>query len=387
MAEQARTLEDLWAALPGVIKKAHDGAADAEERRWIGSELANDMLEIGVGRILLGEEIGGLGGTLADWIKLGSEIAAADASAGWVASHWAMAAAVVAANGSDELVEEIFSDPKACVASSNLGRLDFASEDEGLRISGTWGFASGCLAATYVGGDLLLQDANAPNGVRMISVLSPRAQADIVETWNPMGLAATGSHQIVYDDVFVPKERIYRWPDSTPVEGRKRGFLGHGAWLISTSVASIHLGLARAAIDAVRTELGEKTNRFTGAPAIAKPSVMRALEEAEGLLFCLRAGLDRSADSVWAEGMKSGKPTAGARMEMRLAALTAVRQGTAIVRSAYDVAGASALQRSGVIQRIFRDANCLIHHIAGSRDGFEFVGRVRHDLDPLSFRV
>ena len=387
MKAQTNCLDDLWDALPALKDRAKSGAEAAEERRWIGDDLANDLLEAGVGRILLDQEVGGLGGTLTDWIRLGCELSAADASSGWVSSHWAMAAAVVAANGTDELVSDVFSDPKACVASSNLGKLDFHDEDGGLRISGSWGFASGCLAATYVGGDILLEDADVPGGFRMVSVLAPSTEASVVETWDPVGLAATGSNQIVFEDVLVPKMAIYDWPDSKPVAGRSRGFLGHGVWLISTSVASVHLGLARAAIDAVRKELATKTNRMTGEPAVAKPAAMRALEEAEGLLFSLRAGLDLAADKVWNEGMTSGTPSQQARMQLRLAGLTAVHQGTAIVRSVFDVAGASARHRSGRIQRIFRDANCLIHHISSIKDNFELVGRVRHQLDPLSFKI
>ncbi|MEP0943594.1 MAG: acyl-CoA dehydrogenase family protein [Rhizobiaceae bacterium] len=384
---RADNIEDLWADLPRLLNKAKDGAADAEARRWIGGDLADDLLKAGAGRLLLDESQGGLGGTLVDWIRMGTELAAADGSTGWVASHWAMASAVVAANGSDALVEEVFSNPKACVASSNLGRVDFSRENDGLRISGSWGFASGCLAATHVGGDLLLEDPNAAGGFRTISVLTPRANASISETWDPVGMAASGSNQIVFDDVRIPASGIYDWPDSKPVKSRPRAFLGHGVWLITLSVAAVQLGLARAAIDAVREELTGKIDKATGEPAISKPATLRALEEAEGLLFSLRAGLERAAERLWAEGMRDGNPTAQARIETRLASLTAVHQGTAIVRSVFDVAGASAILRTGRLQRIFRDASCLIHHISSVRERFELVGMVRHDLAPLSYAI
>ena len=385
--ERAESIEDLWAALPRLIEKTKAGAESAEERRWIGDDLADELLEVGAGRLLLDKSLGGLGGTLVDWIRMGSELAAADGSTGWVASHWAMAAAVVASNGSDGLVEEVFSDPKACIASSNLGRLDFAQESDGLRISGSWGFASGCLAATYVGGDLLLEDTSSASGFRTLSVLTPRANALISETWDPVGMAASGSNQIVFDNVHIPASGIYDWPDSKPQMSRPRAFLGHGVWLISLSVAAVHLGLARAAIDAVREELSGKIDKATGEPAISKPAALRALEEAEGMLFSLRAGLERATERLWAEGIRHGTPTTNARIETRLAGLTAVHQGTAIVRSVFDVAGASAILRTGRLQRIFRDANCLIHHVSSVRERFELVGRVRHELAPLSYAI
>ena len=387
MTKPKQTVEDIWDVLPEIQAQAQSGAAEAEERRWIGDDLANKLLALGVGRLLLDTDVGGLGGTLSDWIRLGTELSAADASTGWVALHWAMASAVVAANGSEKLIEEVFSDPKACVASSNLGRVQAIEEPDGLRISGSWGFASGCLEANYLGGDLILDDPDEPTGVRMISVLSPRSEASIVESWNPVGLAATGSHQIVYDNVFVPQERIYRWPDSKPVSGRTRGFLGHGVWFISLSIASVHLGLARRAIDEVRSDLSKKMNKFTNLPMIATPTVLRALEDAEGMLYCMRAGIDHAVEDLWAEGLRDGKPSLETRMAARVAALAVIHQGTGIVRSVFDIAGASALDRAGALQRVFRDANCLTQHVAGSLNGYELTGRVRNELDPLSFKI
>jgi indole-3-acetate monooxygenase len=57
------------------------------------------------------------------------------------------------------------------------------------------------------------------------------------------------------------------------------------------------------------------------------------------------------------------------------------------VRSAYDIAGASAIRKSGALQRLYRDASCLTHHISANRDSFEVIGRARCGFDPLTFRI
>jgi alkylation response protein AidB-like acyl-CoA dehydrogenase len=71
----------------------------------------------------------------------------------------------------------------------------------------------------------------------------------------------------------------------------------------------------------------------------------------------------------------------------RLATTTAVDQCEGIVRAAYDVAGASAVRWPGVLQRLYRDASYLTHHISANGDSFERVGRVRGGFDLLDFRI
>ena len=63
------------------------------------------------------------------------------------------------------------------------------------------------------------------------------------------------------------------------------------------------------------------------------------------------------------------------------------RRHAEIVREAYDASGASALRRSGALQRLLRDASCMTHHISSNLASYELTGRVRCDIDELSFRV
>ena len=75
------------------------------------------------------------------------------------------------------------------------------------------------------------------------------------------------------------------------------------------------------------------------------------------------------------------------RIDARVAATTAVHKGAEIVRAAYDASGASAVRRSGVMQRLLREASCLPHHISVNLPSYELAGRVRCGIDELSFRI
>ena len=43
---------------------------------------------------------------------------------------------------------------------------------------------------------------------RLIEVLVPRADYEILDTWHTMGLRGTGSHDVQMQDLFVPAEMV-----------------------------------------------------------------------------------------------------------------------------------------------------------------------------------
>jgi indole-3-acetate monooxygenase len=90
---------------------------------------------------------------------------------------------------------------------------------------------------------------------------------------------------------------------------------------------------------------------------------------------------------MWESGLRGEPATAELRINARVTAVTAVQKGAEIVRAAYDVAGASAVRRAAVLQRLMREASCLTHHISANQLSYELTGRVRCGIDELHFRI
>ena len=260
-------------------------------------------------------------------------------------------------------------------------------QDDGLRITGNWGFESGCTAATYVGGMVLLSSLADGGPPRMVAALAPVGDARIEETWDPVGLAGTGSHDVHFDDVFVPWHRTFPWPSGIPVSEYPAAIFVPGGWFITIAAAATHLGLARRALDEARNELRGKNDRLTQRPLLEHPATQRSLEAAEGLWFACRAGLREALAQAWESALRGEAATTDVRINARVAAVTAVHRGTEVVRAAYDASGASAVRRAGVLQRLMRDASCLTHHISANQFSYELTGRVRCGIDELSFRI
>lgn len=95
--------------------------------------------------------------------------------------------------------------------------------DGGWRISGRYGFASGCLHAQWAIIAALCEDA-AGNQVPHYLFL-PMGDAEIIDDWHSLGMRGTGSRSLVLHDVFVPTHRSVLLRDI--LDGTPPGTLVH----------------------------------------------------------------------------------------------------------------------------------------------------------------
>jgi len=384
---RASSIDGLLAALPDLAAEARARSVEFEQGRRLAPDFADKLKRAGVIRLLIPPGANGLGRSLPQWLEIIMALAEADASTGWVAAHGSICAGLIYASAEPRFRDEFLADPGAYPAWSNLPRVRIKELDDGIRITGNWGFESGCTLATFVGGMVALSPLAEGGPPRMVAALAPVSEAKIEETWDPVGLAGTGSHDVHFDDVFVPWHRTFPWPSGIAVSAYPAAVFVPGTWFIALAAAATHLGLARRALDEARSELRGKTDRYTQRPLLEHPATLRSLEAAEGLWFACRAGMREALAAMWESGLRGEAATADLRVNARVAAVTAVHKGAEIVRIAYDASGASAVRRAGVLQRLMRDASCLTHHISANPLSYELTGRVRCGIDKLNFRI
>lgn len=382
----APTLETLRARLPGLSDEARRRGREFEDSRQLADDFTDRLKAAGAYRILYPSEYGGLGGSLVDWFDMGLTLAEADASTGWTVMHGAGANAIVQALADRGFASDVLSDPAACCAWSNAPSSVRAEKtQDGLRVSARWSYVTGCTAATYVGGLVpLTDDAGA---VRPVAVLVPASWARIEATWDAMGLSGTGSHDVVVEDVVVPYRNTFAWPDGEAIGVFPWAICSPGIWFISTSATAVHLGLARRMIDEARADFEGRKDRHSQQPMLAHPAILRVLEKAEGALQLATAGMRATLAELWERGKTRTPLSAAERIMARNATAAGVHLGADLARAAFDVAGTSAIRRGGAMERLFREANCLTHHLSTSDFAFEFTGRVRGGFAPLDGRV
>ena len=381
-----KSLNNLQKILPELASEAKARAGEFEEARQISQDYIDKLKSIGAYRILVSSEQNGLGGSLIDWSNMITILSEADASTGWTVAHGAMTSCLIANIATPKFVDIFFANSNASVAWSSLPRVTVQEVKDGLVVNGRWAFGTGCTSATFVGGMIPLPYAK-KNYKQFVVAFAPIQEATIDYTWDPIGMAGTGSHDIVVENVFVPWSHIFNWPDCKPRNKYPSAITAPGAWFVSICAAATHLGLARRAIDEARIELEGHLDRITKLPVLAKTEILRTLEQAEGLHYACSAGFEKALNEVWECGLSSMPLSVEQRLRMRLAAVTAVHQCETIVRSVYDIAGAGAMRRSGVLQRLFRDASCLTHHVSANLDSFNKIGRVRNGIDSLTYTI
>ncbi|MCZ2824614.1 MULTISPECIES: acyl-CoA dehydrogenase family protein [unclassified Modestobacter] len=302
-------------------------------------------------------------------------IAEADPSTAWVLMAASLATGTGGAYLSDDAVAEMFKGDRLPVVAGQGTRPGRAVRSgDGYRLSGEWGFASGIKHAQWIHTLGIVEDTGQP----LIFVL-PVDQATLADdSWNVMGLKATGSIDYTTDDVYVPAYFTHEGPTETPQRGGwifKLGIMhfaliGHSAWA---------LGVARRMLDDLATQVRAKAGR---AGTVADSTRFQAqYGELEARYHAAQAFVQQ----VWQDATETlqngGELSVDQRTKLRLALYNATWSAEAISVEVYRAAGTSAL-RTGPMQQYFRDMHAGTQHVTSAPGVIEGCGRQLAGLAP-----
>ena len=110
-------------------------------------------------------------------------------------------------------------DSSVLIASSYMPTAKLTPVEGGFRVSGRWRFSSGCNHADwfFLGGILPPDEEGL---ARPGTLLFPKADVTILDTWDVAGLKGTGSHDVVVEDAFIPSYRIHSHIDGFTVRAQ-----------------------------------------------------------------------------------------------------------------------------------------------------------------------
>jgi alkylation response protein AidB-like acyl-CoA dehydrogenase len=169
----------------------------------------------------------------------------------------------------------------------------------------------------------------------------------IVETWDHLGLRASGSHDIVFDDVVFPLdyEIDVRKPDQWLVPDFTQATV-HGIF-----VAAVYDGVARAARDWVVEFLRSRVPSNLGAALATLPRVQEVVGGIEARL-AVNARLIES----FAGDFDEGAPVSA--RESNILKLTVTNNAVAVVEDALSLTSNHGLTRANPLERHYRDVLC-----------------------------
>jgi alkylation response protein AidB-like acyl-CoA dehydrogenase len=276
-----------------IAEIARARARETEANRRISDDLIESMHDAELFRILQPEAYGGFEYGFDVFAELVATIGRGCGSSAWVyglgAVHQWFAACLPR-----EAQDEFWAEPGAIAAGSYAPVGKTGPADGGYRTSGVWSFASGCDNARWYFLATMVASLDGSEAARPSFLLVPRADVRIDDNWHTMGLAGTGSKNIVADDIFVPAHRVLAIADLAAGTGPgtlintnplyRQSFLS----VVPVTLVAPVLGMAEGALaDFVDMVTGRTTRGAVGACGEPTPLDMR-LRNRLGHTFCTR---------------------------------------------------------------------------------------------------
>lgn len=382
------TIQPPLEALKRLAPLIRDHAAESEAQATLARPVVAGLVDAGLFRQLAPASLGGGECDPVKWFEVVEAGARIDGSLGWCLFING-ATGMIGRTLPAEAAEAIVGDPRTVVAGGVFPLNKAIATDGGYRVTGRWPFASGCKHATHFIGFCVVHDGETPRQAMMglpdvRIMLAPATDVQIIDTWDVVGLAGTGSHDIVFNDVFVPEGHAISLAPRPP----NRHYLGPlyrlpFVTLFSWPMAAVALGIAQHAIDIVAELAQKKVPAGTLAtPLNARPLFHSQLADAVAAVRSARAWLHQSVCELRATAEAGAVADLPARINGQLAASNATRSARIAVELMFLAGGGTAVYRKNDLQRCMRDIHALSQHIGTGPASWEQAGAVLAGLPP-----
>lgn len=367
---------ELRRAAARCAELAASAAADGERHRALDDALVGELVAGGLLRTGVCRSAGGPETPPGVMLDAAETVARGDASAGWCVAI-AMTSSLLSAYLSPEGVEEVFGDPRSTAVGVWAPTARARVVEGGLVVSGRWTFCSGVPHADWLFAGCTAGPADgedAGSGPRVLVVAVPVAELEVLDTWHTVGMRATGSHDCVASEVFVPGHRVVSVVDGPPAgAGALYRFPLLG--FFAASVAAAALGNALGAVDDLRAVATVKKPLGSARTLAERSRTQDALARAEASLQAARLLFRQAVDDAWRAAREEAPVGDEPRVRLRLAAAHAARTAADVTTAMFELGGTAAVHESSPLQRRFRDAHTMTAHVQIRQPMFEVTGR------------
>jgi 3-hydroxy-9,10-secoandrosta-1,3,5(10)-triene-9,17-dione monooxygenase len=248
--------------------------------------------------------------------------------------------------------------------------------DGGIMLSGHWNFSSGVGSSTWNMLACVVRDREGkPVDYRMCVV--PARDYQIIDDWQVMGLAGTGSMSVKCENVFVPEHRAL-----SMLRGRAGGphdFPGFKTnpapvyripfgGLAAHCILGTTIGNAQAMFDAITGMVKERSTSYTGLTMRDLGTVQARIGMAGAHLEAARVMARNDCLEGQAMAERGETVDLAFRLKQKRNCAYAMHLATQCVDTLYALAGANGLYERGPMERIYRDQHAAAGHINFSLD-------------------
>lgn len=346
-----------------------DAGEDAGETLLPGC--VDDLRTTGYLTLVVPERLGGLGGSVLDVCIAQEKVSRALGSAGLAANMhlqylggslvsglWAPERLDAYLRGSVEhgwLINNCQAEAEmGSPARGGLPATTATRADGGWSITGRKAWSTASTLLTHYAVSATVRAPNIPEHLGQFLVTASSAGVRVDPTWQALSMRESASHDIVFEDVFVPDADVIRVsgsgatyapaPDAAPWHG--------------LPFAATYVGIAVAARDWAAHFAATRVPTNLGKPIGDLPAVRAKLGEIEALLFAARRLIFDTARD-WVEGRMDRASVAA---QVPLAKYHAANNAVRVTDLALRIGGGAGLLESSPLERCFRDVRAgLIH--------------------------
>ncbi|OUS92301.1 3-hydroxy-9,10-secoandrosta-1,3,5(10)-triene-9,17-dione monooxygenase oxygenase subunit [Rhodococcus sp. NCIMB 12038] len=361
---------EVLRSVRGLLPTIAECADKVDESRRVSEQVIRELGDAGLFKMLQPRRYGGTESNPVHFYEVVRAVSGVCGSTGWLASvlgvhPWHLALF------DDRAQHDVWGHDDSVLVSSAyapVGRL--VPVEGGYRLTGDWGFSSGCEHASWaLLGAMVVGTEGRP--VDFMTALVPRSDYRIHDVWDVVGMRGTASNEISARDVFVPDYRIKRNYETAQLRGPgqkvNRGPLYRlpFATLFTTAVATPGVGIVAGCYERYLTFMRERVRLSLGGgrfvdDQFAQVAVARAASEIDAAIL----QMDRNVRELWELAEAGEELPMGLRLRVRRDQVRATERALEAIDLLFKTAGGSSLFRGNAIERSWRDAHAGSAHVA-----------------------
>ena len=277
----------------------------------------------------------------------------------------------------DRAAQEVWGKDTGTLMSSSLmpgGQI--VPVKDGFRLSGRWGYSSGCDHCdwAFLGAVVPSDD---PQTFDWRFCLVPRREYEIVDTWHVSGLKGTGSQDIVVKDKFIPAYRVHSVAAMYDCAGPGQEVNASALYRIPAAQI-LYLGVACGAIGALQGMVNAYRDyapkRATPRGRTAEdPFAQLACAEAQALADELKLVLYHNLRTLGAYAERREVPPMDLRLKFKFHSSWGVERCGLAALKLFKTAGSSGVRDTLPFGRTVADINTGRQHVSNQ---YEYFGRL-----------
>ncbi len=354
-----------------IAKLAEERKAEIEANRNIPSDIMEQVKDAGLVKRWATKAVGGEEAAVSEVTQMLREMAYYNGSLAWVIGVTGCSALFSGFIGK-ESAQAFFSDPH-CMVGGFAGPAGVGMLTEGgLKVSGHWRWGSGITHCSHIVGGVKIMDGTTFKGTGII--LFKPEELNKIDNWHVLGLKGTHSIDYSTKDTFIPNGRWFPFPvTKATVDAPLYRFSFLGA--LSLAVASTGLGLAKRAIDELKTLATTKRPFGQGKPLAKRADMQVQIGKLEGQYQAAIALFNQTIAKAEKE-VEKGSCSTATKAQIRLASAHSTTMAHTVVQGAFNMAAGSAIWQSQKLEELIRDMNVAKQHGMVNVTNYRTVGAV-----------